>query len=99
MARLDHIERLSSVREIEFENAECRRFNELDFHDARVGRHEKFVNLKKEQLALDHMARLKHIFDEILMGEPYDRDLNIKDISPPVRMLERVVWYEMLCTH
>lgn len=24
------------------------------------------------------------------MGDPYDRDLNIKDISQPVRMLDRV---------
>lgn len=90
MARLDRVEQLSSVRERELDNAQRRRFNELDFHDARVGRHEQYVNLKKEQRALNHMAKLQYVFDEMLMGDPYDRDLNVRDISQPVRILERI---------
>ena len=89
MAALDRIEELSRARETALDNAQRRLFNDLDFRDYRVGRHERFVKLEKEQSGLNRRARVMRIFEEMGLGDPDDIDLNERRVSGEVKLLER----------
>lgn len=89
MAALDKLEQLVRAQDMLADNAQSRRFKEIEFRDSRVGKHEQFVKLEREQAAINRDARLLKIFKEFGINTPDEEDLNIPQITPPQRLLER----------
>ncbi len=89
MAALEKLEQLVRAQDMLADNAQSRRFKEIEFRDSRVGKHEQFVKLEREQAAINRNARLLKIFKEFGINTPDEEDLNIPQITPPQRLLER----------